>query len=144
MFNVVLLFSETFFGLSLRVHKFLDHGFLFLGSFEIIGPSNFLLFNGYLSFGTSYFKGYIIRARWRWKQDLCTCRHSKGPTFSQSTTFLSFYGITHEDFTEQKSTLSCGVAIHAYTVTNMWRQRLHNVVQIVEFFIVGDNTYECP
>jgi hypothetical protein len=65
MLNVVLLISRNFFRAFLHVHKFLDHGFLFLGSFEIIGPSNFLLFNGYLGFGTSYFKGYIFRASWR-------------------------------------------------------------------------------
>jgi hypothetical protein len=116
--------QEMLFGLFLCVHKFLDHGFLFLGSFEIIEPSNFLLFNGYLSFGTSYFKGYIIRARWRWKQDLCTCRAFKGAHILTINHLPLFYGITHVDFTEQKSTLSCrgfrdGVAIHAYTLTNM-------------------------
>ncbi len=141
MLNVVLLFARNFF---LAFFSVLDHGFLFLGSFEITGPSNFLLFNGYLSFGASYFKGYIIRARWRWKQDLCTCRAFKGAHILTINHLPLSYGITHEDFTQQKSTLRCGVAIHAYTLTNMWRQRLHNVVHIVEFFIVGDNTYECP
>ncbi len=83
-----------------------------------------LLFNGYLSFGTSYFKGYIIRARWRWKQDLCTCRAFKGAHILTINHLPLSYGITHVDFTEQKSTLSCGgfrdgVAIHAYKLTNM-------------------------
>jgi hypothetical protein len=116
MLNVVLLFARNFF---LAFFSVLDHGFLFLGSFEITGPSNFLLFNGYLSFGASYFKGYIIRARWRWKQDLCTCRAFKGAHILTINHLPLSYGITHEDFTQQKSTLRCGVAIHAYTLTNM-------------------------
>ncbi len=93
--------------------------FCFLVPLRFTGPSNFLLFNGYLSFGTSYFKGYIIRARWRWKQDLCACRAFKGAHTLTIDHLPLSYGITHEDFTEQKSTLSCGVAIHAYTLTNM-------------------------